>query len=49
MKVKPAGSNMTEVETNMKRVLVSYSTPVAYIDFSTGKAYRTDNVQMQTF
>lgn len=29
MKVKNIGSNMTEVETKMGTILVSYSTPVA--------------------
>lgn len=29
MKIKPAGSNMTEVEIDGTTVLVSYSTPVA--------------------
>lgn len=39
MKVKSIGSNMTEIETTDKRVLVSYSTPVAAV--VDGKTYKT--------
>lgn len=40
LKLKPIGSNMTEVEVNGKSILFSYQTPVAGYD-SDG-AFRTD-------
>lgn len=40
LKLKPIGSNMTEVEVNGKSILFSYATPVAGYD-SDG-AFRTD-------
>lgn len=42
MKVTPVASNMTEINTDKVRVLVSYETPVAYQDKETGLFYKTE-------
>lgn len=42
MKLKPIASNQTEVETDRYKILFSYNTPVAYLDKSTGKKYKTN-------
>jgi hypothetical protein len=42
MNLNPIKQNMTEIETDKYFVLFSYKTPVAYINRSTGKAYRTE-------
>ena len=41
MKLKPIGSNKTELETENMTVFFSYSTPVACLDRDTGEYYRT--------
>ena len=47
MKLTPIKTNMTEIETNEKRILFSYKTPVALIDES-GNAYRTSHFWSKT-
>lgn len=41
MRLKPIGSNMTQIETDQHIVLFSYETPVAFQHKATGKYYRT--------
>jgi hypothetical protein len=48
MNLKPLGANQTEVYTDKVIVLFSYQTPVAYLDNSTGKTYRTSKYWSKT-
>lgn len=48
MNLKPIKQNMNEVETDRYIVLFSYKTPVAYIDKSSGKYFKTSKFWSQT-
>lgn len=48
MKLTHLGANMTELNMGKFTVFYSYNTPVAYMDNTNGKRYRTDKFWSKT-